>query len=315
MRAAVINEYGESPVVTDLPTPRPGPGQVLIGIRAAGMNPMDRKIADGLWKDSMPSMFPMVLGYDFAGVIESVGNGAARFSAGDAVFGQVLIAPLGSTGTYAQEVAVPESAPIAKVPSGLDDEVAASLPTAGGTALDIVDLLEPLSGKTVLIVGAGGGVGSFATQLAVNAGAHVIANSRASAAGRMRAYGAAETVDHTTVSLPDSVREAHPEGIDILVDVANGADAFADLASLVRPGGTALTTLRAADADALAERGVTGVNFEFRASGETFQRLADAIVGGVIVPPPIHAIKLDDVPAEWNRARDGHADGKTVITP
>ncbi len=95
-----------------------------------------------------------------------------------------------------------------------------------------------LNGKTVLIVGAGGGVGSFATQLAVNAGAHVIANVRAAVAGRMRDYGAAETVDRTKVSLPDTVRQAHPGGLDVLIDLVSDAEGFAALASLVRPGGT-----------------------------------------------------------------------------
>jgi NADPH2:quinone reductase len=124
--------------------------------------------------------------------------------------GQLLIAPLGSAGTYAEYVAVTEDAPLAKVPSGLDPALAAALPTAGGTGLAVVDLLEPLRDKTVLIVGAGGGVGSFATQFAANAGANVIANVHASAAERMRGYGATDTIDHTAVSLPDALRLAHP---------------------------------------------------------------------------------------------------------
>jgi hypothetical protein len=153
-----------------MPTPEPGPGQVLIRLRAAGMNPMDRALASGAWKP-MPATFPMVLGVDGAGVVEQLGPGASRFSVGDDLFGQLLIAPLGSAGTYAEYVAVTEDAPLARVPGGLDDVVAAALPTAGGAGLALVDLLEPLADKTVLIVGAGGGVGSFATQFAANAGA------------------------------------------------------------------------------------------------------------------------------------------------
>jgi len=119
-------------------------------------------------------------------------------------------------------------------------------------------LLEPLDGKTVLIVGAGGGVGSFATQFAANAGARVIANVRATAAERMRGYGASETIDHTAVSLPDAVRAAHPDGIDALIDVASDPAGFAVVASLVRAGGTAVTTKYVADLDALAAAGGHG---------------------------------------------------------
>ena len=169
MRAITVSEYGATPAIAEVPMPEPGEGQVLLKLRDAGMNPMDRTLASGDWKP-MPATFPMVLGADGAGVVEKLGEGASRFSVGDDVFGQLLIAPLGSAGTYAEYVAVSEDAPVAKVPPELDDVVAAALPTAGGAGLALVDLLEPLTDKTVLIVGAGGGVGSFATQFAVNAG-------------------------------------------------------------------------------------------------------------------------------------------------
>jgi NADPH:quinone reductase-like Zn-dependent oxidoreductase len=194
MRAVAVTGYGATPSLIDIPVPQPGPGKVLIKLRAAGMNPMDGTLASGAWKP-MPAKFPMVLGADGAGVVEKVGEGTSRFTVGDELFGQLLIAPLGSAGTYAEYVAVTEDAPLAAVPSGLDDVVAAALPTAGGAGLALVDSLEPLADKTVLIVGAAGGVGSFATQFAANAGGHVIADTSANDAERMRAYGAVETID------------------------------------------------------------------------------------------------------------------------
>ena len=226
------------------------------------------------------------------------------------MFGQLLIAPLGSAGTYAEYVAVTEDAPLARVPKGLDPTIAAALPTAGATALQIVESLGPLTGKVLLIVGAAGGVGSFATQLAASAGAHVIAVARAEAEDRMRGYGAAETIDHTAVSVPDAVKRTHPDGIDVLVDVASDADAFATLASLVRPGGTALTPRYVADTEALASRDVAGVNFRVDMSSEVLERLLDAVVSGRLAVPPITRIELDDVPA---LNRNAHANGKTVI--
>src|SRR5262249_50080245 len=118
MRAVTVSDYRAAPEVAELPTPEPGPGQVLIKLRAAGMNPMDLKLAAGDWKPA-PAAFPMVLGADGAGIVERVGEGTTRFSGGDEVFGQLLVAPIGSAGTYAEYVAVSADAPLARVPSGL----------------------------------------------------------------------------------------------------------------------------------------------------------------------------------------------------
>jgi NADPH:quinone reductase len=101
MRAITVNEYGATPALAEIPTPMPGPKQVLLKVRAAGMNPMDRTLACGDWRP-MPATFPMVLGADAAGVVEEVGEGTSRFAVGDDLFGQLLIAPLGSAGTYAE---------------------------------------------------------------------------------------------------------------------------------------------------------------------------------------------------------------------
>ena len=313
MRAVIVSEYGGSPRVAEIPTPQAQAGQVLIRVRAAGMNPMDRAIAAGAWQSVMPATFPMVLGADVAGTVEKIGEGSSRFSAGDEVFGQVLIAPLGSAGTYAEYVAANEDAPLARVPAALDPAVAASAPTAGMSGLSLVESLGPLSGKSVLIVGAGGGVGSFATQFAVNAGARVIANVRADKAERMRSYGVAETIDHTTAPLPRLVERTHPDGVDVLVDLASDAPGFAALAALVRSGGTALTTRYVADVEELRARGVTAVNFQLPASAALLERVAEALGTGQIVAPPITRISLGQAPAVFAEIDGSARDGKTVV--
>jgi NADPH:quinone reductase len=313
MRAVTVTEYGATPVVAEVPTPRPGPGQVLIRLRAAGMNPMDLWLASGAWKP-MPATFPMVLGADGAGMVEELGDRTSRYSVRDDLFGQLLIAPLGSAGTYAEYVAVSEDAPLARVPTGLDDVVAAALPTAGGAGLALVEQLEPLADKTVLIVGAGGGVGSFATQFVANAGGNVIANVRADDAKRMRGYGAKETIDRRAVALPAAVRQAHPDGVDVLIDLVNAdAAGFAALASLVRPGGTAMSTNYVADEAALRASVVTGINFALPMSSELLERLAQAVVDGRIVTPPITRISLEEAPAALSATQARPARGKTVI--
>jgi NADPH2:quinone reductase len=313
MRAVAVTEYGGRAEAVDLPAPEVQPGQVLIKVVAAGMNPMDRALADGAWESTMPATFPMVLGADVAGTVEDIGQGPNRFSVGDAVMGQLLASPLGSSGTYAEFVAVSARSTLTRIPSGLSSVVAASAPTAGMTGLGIVDALAPLDDKTVLIVGAAGGVGSFATQFAANAGAHVIANARVNNAARMTAYGAAETIDHTAGPLHELVARTHPDGIDVLVDLANDEAEFANLAGLVRTGGSALTTRYVANADTLAAGGVSALNFQVSASAELLERVANALVSGSIVPPPINRISLEEAPAVFAGENRSLVEGKTVI--
>jgi NADPH2:quinone reductase len=313
MRAVIVDQYGASPRLAEVPIPEARAGQILIRVDAAGMNPMDRAIADGGWQSLMPATFPMVLGFDVAGKVEQLGDGSKRFSVGDEVFGQTLIPPLGSTGTYAEYVAVNEDLPVTRVPTGLDPAVAASAPTAGMTGLSLVELLGPLTGKCLLIVGAGGGVGSFATQFAVRKGARVIANVRANNVERMRSYGVTETVDHTTAPLPQLVGRTHPDGVDALIDLANDAEGFAALAALVRRGGMAVTTRYVADEEGLKARGVTPLNFQLQPSAELLQRLGEGLSRGQIVAPPINRVSLAQAPAAFAVTNGATPVGKTVI--
>jgi NADPH:quinone reductase-like Zn-dependent oxidoreductase len=312
MRAVTVGGFGDTPFVTTLPTPVPGSGQVLIKLAAAGMNPADFKLASGEFTPA-PATFPMVLGLDGAGVVDTVGKGTTRFSPGDRVFGQLFIPPIGSSGTYAEYVAVTEEAPLALVPEGLDLAAAAATPSPGSTGLSLVELVDPVADQVVLIVGAGGGVGAFATQFAVAAGARVIANVHSSAAERMRSYGVEQTIDHTQMSIEDAVRNAHPDGIDVLIDLVSDAGAFAAAASLVHSGGTAITTQYVADLDALETSGIRGVNFALQSTSELLGRVGRALIEGTIVAPPITRIGLDDVPSAFASLVQPHSNVKTVI--
>lgn len=312
MRAVTVNHFGESPSMAEVATPMAGPGQVLIKLAAASINPMDAKLASGEWRPA-PVMFPMVLGVDGAGVVEAVGEGTTRFCAGDKVFGQLFIPPIGASGTYAEYVAVTAEAPLARVPDGVDLVLAATAPTAGGTGLSLVEMVEPLDDQVVLIIGAGGGVGTFATQFAVRAGAIVIADINAVAEGRMRSYGVEETIVRSQVSAKRAVRRSHPDGIDVLIDLASDAKGFAANAALVRPGGTAMTTKYVADLEALQALGIRGVNFALRQSTELLERVGEALAERTIVEPPITRIGLEDVPGKFGLQTQTHANGKTVI--
>ncbi len=312
MRAVTVSRFGDSPVVTQVTTPSAGPGQVLIKLSAAGMNPMDAKLASGEWRPA-PAVFPMVLGVDGAGVVEATGDGATRFVRGDEVFGQLFIPPIGASGTYAEYVAVTAEAPLARVPDDVDLVVAAAVPTAGLSGLGLVELVEPLDDQVVLIIGAAGGVGTFATQFAVNAGARVIANINAEAEDRMRSYGVQETIIRSDASVKDAVRQSHPDGVDVVIDLVSDAKSFASNATFVHPGGTAITTQYVADLEALQASGIRGVNFALRATSELLERVGKALSDRTIAAPPITRISLDDVPEMFRPHVRSHADGKTVI--
>jgi NADPH:quinone reductase len=312
MRAVAVSQFGDLPTVIEATTPAANPGQVLIRLVAASINPMDAKLASGDWRPA-PAVFPMVLGVDGAGCVEVAGKGTTRFAPGDRVFGQLFIPPIGATGTYAEYVAVSAEAPLTWVPDGLDLVLAASAPTAGGTGLSLIDLLEPLEGQVVLLIGAGGGVGTFAAQFAVNAGATVIANINAADEDRIRSYGVSETVVRSKVSITDAVRTSHPDGVDVLIDLVGGAAAFASTSELVRPGGVAITTQYVADLDALQSSGIRGVNFALRTTSELMERVGQALANKSVQPPPISRIKLEDVPAMFRSQSRSISGSKTVI--
>jgi NADPH2:quinone reductase len=312
MRAVTVNHFGEMPQVVDLTTPVAGPGQVLIKLAAASMNPMDCTLAAGKWRPA-PVTFPMVLGVDGAGLVEAVGEGTTRFAPGDKVFGQLFIPPVGAFGTYAEYLAVTADAPLAFVPDGLDLIVAAAAPTAGGAGLSLIEQVEPLDDQVVLIIGAGGGVGTFATQFAVRAGASVSVNINAEADDRMRSYGVAQTIVRSSESVAEAMQRTYPEGVDVLIDLVNDARAFSALARLVRPGGSAITTQYVADVEALRSSGIRGVNFALRQTSELLQRVADALTARRVVEPPITRITLDDAPGMFGPKAPPRVDGKTVI--
>lgn len=164
----------------------------------------------------------------------------------------------------------------------------------------------------MLINGAAGGIGSFLTQLDASAEASVITVAPSSAAERMRSYGAPENFDRAAGPVTDAVRTSHPNGVDVLIDLASDRTEFAALAALVRRGATALTTRYTADTDALAVAGVTGVNFALSMTPELLARLVDALVSGRYAAPPITPVTLTDVPGLLTQSSNS-AGGKTVV--
>ena len=312
MRAIAVKSFKSTPEMFDVATPKAQDNEVLVRLSAAGINPFDWKIADGMLDGQVGHTFPLVLGLDGAGVIEATGSGIKRFAVGDQVFGQFWQIPLGR-GTYTQYCAVSENAPIAKKPEALSMADAAALPTAGMAALDLLERSALKMGETVLIVGATGGVGQFLTQLAHQRGLQVIATGTKADVAMLKAIGADSVVDFTAGSVSKQVREQVPGGIDGLMDLVSDPAAFADLAGLVRKGGVALTTNFVADEKALAGRGVRGGNFTLGASSGLVERLGLTAATGNLKIPIERRVHFDEAITAIAASRTGQARGKTVI--
>src|ERR687896_1816442 len=182
----------------------------------------------------MMHRFPLNLGFDAAGVIERIGADVTELAEGDEVYGY-LFKPVIGDGAYAEYVGAPATI-VARKPVTVGFAEAAALPTPGLAAMDLVDAVDTREGETILIVGATGGVGSYATQLVARRAAHVIATARRTNEELVRELGATETIDDTTEDLVDAVRMARPGGIDAVIDVVSDREALGGLSPHVHEG-------------------------------------------------------------------------------
>ncbi|KOG66516.1 alcohol dehydrogenase [Streptomyces griseoflavus] len=221
MKAVIAHSYGDPDTLTwtDQPDPKVGPDSVLVRVKAAGVNPVDWKVLAGYLDPMMDVHFPLIPGWDVAGVVEAVGQDATEFDVGDEVVGYVRKDEV-QHGTFAELVAAPVRT-LARKPAALDWQQAAGLPLAGLTALQALDRVGATKGETVLVHAAAGGVGSFAVQIAVARGARVIGTASERNHDFLRSLGA-EPVTYGD-GLAGRVRELAPDGVDAAVDfVGNG---------------------------------------------------------------------------------------------
>ena len=310
MRALALASFDVPPAVTDVPEPTAGPGEVLVRVRAASINAYDLGVAGGFMKDYLPYEFPAVIGNDVAGTVEALGEGVDGFSVGDRVFGTMGSKAAIHHGAFA-ELANPQAAAIAIAPDELSDQDAGSLGVAGTTAMSAVEAVAPSEGAEVLVVGATGGVGTFAIQLAALRGAHVIASVRPGDEDFVTELGAAETIDYTG-DLLATIRERHPDGIDAVIDAVNrDTAAFAALAALVRSGGRATSVVGGAGES--TEIGTVSVS-NTGGNPPFLPALAELVVRGELRVAVRRTYALADAAQALQDFATGHTLGKLVIS-
>jgi NADPH:quinone reductase len=315
MRAVAVRTTGDTPELMELPVPRPAPGEVLVKLAAASVNPIDVGIAAGFFEGRMPHVYPLVLGVDGTGRVVEAGEAVRGLKPGDTVHGQFLRAPLGN-GTFADYAVVtefPDNGALQRVPDGMPADIAAALPTAGMTALGAIEAIGPQAGQSVLIVGATGGVGVFAVQLAAARGAEVIATARPDADRWIQQLGAAATVDYTADDVAAQVRTTHPDGIDALLDLTRDQACFSEYAGLVRDGGTAVSVTFTATPELLASERITVNNFMMQDKPDLLARITAEAASGRITVPIQQAVTLDEIPEALPRITAGGARGKTTV--
>ena len=223
MKAANYDEFGgvEEVKVSEVDLPELKEGEVLVKIKAAGVNPVDAVVMKGQYKDMMPHHLPIIPGWDMAGVVEKRGHAARRFEKGDEVYAYAR-RPEVKWGTFAEYIIIPESY-LSLRPKNVSWEEAGGLPLAGLTAYQSLysagDLKE---NETVLILGASGGVGSFAIQLSKIRGAKVFAVASKKNHSYMQSLGADHTIDYKNEDIGEAVKKIAPEGVDLIFDCTKG---------------------------------------------------------------------------------------------
>jgi NADPH:quinone reductase-like Zn-dependent oxidoreductase len=300
-RAYVFTEYGGAEVesLTELPQPTPGAGQLLVAVRAAGVNPVDWKRRTGYRPVGAPAAeVPAVFGGEVAGVVEQLGEGVEGFAVGDAVFGNPV------TGGYAEYTLLPVTLAAHK-PAELSFVDAATLPIAAATAYDGVRQLDLPPGATLLITGVGGGVGVAAAQIAKHFGLTVIGTASAAKKDFVEALGVVHV--ETGPGAADRISAAAPAGIDAIYDMVGGA-ALEEVAELLTDRSKLIS---AGDRATVAKLG--GSPVERLRNSEVLDAVARLTVDGVLNPFVTETFPLDQAAQALRIVEDGHVRGKLVI--
>jgi NADPH:quinone reductase-like Zn-dependent oxidoreductase len=306
VRAIGIHEFGgrDKLQLLELPEPKVPPDFVKIRIHAAGVNPVDWKIREGRSEPRFPVVFPVVPGWDAAGVVAEVGPAVTEFAPGDEVYAYCRKHFLGE-GTYAEYVSVPDSY-VARKPESLSFEQAAAVPLASLTAYQALFLAAGLTaGERVLVSAAAGGVGSFAVQLALDAGAEVIGVASEQHRDRVLELGAYEVIDRAG-DVAANVRELVPDGVDVAFDLYGDER----LGNAVRDGGRLVSI---ASPPTYRERAVVPSYVFVRPDGEQLEELAGLADDGRLLVDLAEVLPLEEAARAHELSEAGHVRGKLVL--
>ena len=306
MKAIRIHSYGGPEVLKyeDAPRPEPQTNEVLIRIHAAGVNPIDWKVREGHMKDFWPHKFPLILGWDFSGVVEEIGQRVSLFKKGDEVYS--LPDPT-RDGAYADYIVVRESE-LALKPNSLHHIRAAAVPLAALTAWQsLFDTAKLQPGQRVLIHAGSGGVGHLAVQLAKWKGAYVFATASTKNQDLLRELGVDEPIDYTQQRFENVVRD-----IDIVLDTLGG-ETQKHSWSILKKGGNLVSLVQQPSEEKAEELGVRAAIIGAQSNGAQLAEIAKIIDSGKLAPVIDRILPLSEVRRAQELSKSGHTHGKIVL--
>ena len=311
MRAIVIDRFETPGSLRDFPEPSVDPDSVLIRVTCAGINPVDWKTRDG---KSGERTFPMVLGQDFAGVVEGAGDGVSRVKAGERVFGCAR-----DHGSYAEKTLIrdgQQNSPFTQIPDAVTDEQAAALPTPGLTALASLETLGVTRGTSLLIIGAAGAVGAAAVQIAHQRGAKVAAVVKTGQSQQAQDLGADEVIESSD-DLVRAVSERHPEPFEAVLDLVNDGETLKKNAPLLIKGGKLVTTIHVADEAWFREHDIVATNVVMyqtpQSTPQGLDELARMVVDRTLSVEVTTQKPLDQAVEVLDEVKAGKMQGKVVL--
>ncbi len=313
MQGIGIENYGEQPHLVDVPLPDPAASEIEVELYAASRNPLDEAVAAGHLAGLGEFRFPLVLGFDGAGVVRRLGSDVTEFAVGDRVFGQFWGVPM-QFGTFAETTLVqarPALGALRRIPDSVSFEHAAAAPTAGMTAAGALDSSGAKPGDTILILGATGGVGTFAVQEAKARGIRVVAPARRDVSDALRELGVGEARP------PDGALAEAAVGLRAIefaavLDFAGAADSVEVAAAGVRDGGTVVSTAYGVPDSLRSQDRIVATDYVLDEKPARLDRLAASLAAGTVRPVVTHEIGLEDA-ARVLAPVNGGLRGKTVI--
>lgn len=314
MKAVVIDGFGSVDAVhiEDFEVPHPNKGEVQIEVVSAGVNPVDWKIREGYLRDYLDHDFPIILGWDVAGIVNEVTEGVTHLKKGDAVYAYCR-RPKIHWGTFAEFVTF-DADHVAHKPESLSFAQAAAVPLSGLTAWQsLFEFLEIKEGDTILIHAGAGGVGSFAIPLAKLVGAYVVTTASPRNHEYVKMLGADEVIDYNRYDFVEKVLARFPEGVDHVYDCVGGKTYWRSF-DCVKRGGNVVTICRFDEEKVDPETGIRSGHVFVRPDGEQLMDLAELFDDGSLPVPEIHLYPFESVSDALLKSREGHTRGKIVLS-
>src|SRR5712692_9771205 len=306
MKAIVMHNYGGPGVLRfeDVPRPEPKESEILVRVVATGVNPVDGMVRAGMFAKYAKTPFPMIPGYDIAGIVEKTGTKIAKFKKGDSIYAYISLKDGGGYAAYA----VATEGEASPKPKSLTYVEAAAVPVVALTAWQaLVDTAKLSVGQTVLIHGGSGGVGTFAIQIAKARGAKVIATASTANQDALKQLGVDQPIDYTTTKFEDVVKD-----VDVVLNCVR-ADALGRSYGVVKKGGTIVSITDEPDQTECAKHGIRGTRLGAHPDSKVLEELTKLIEARKMTPIVSQTFPLADASKAHQQIETHHTLGKIVL--